>query len=162
MMNLKTIAICLYIVVVYWISTHIPSLHSLFFPTIGAFSLLFISKPFSKTELSKIAFGAIVSSVIGTVIVSVHPGVISLFINTIIVITLITKLKWNAPPILAVSFVPFFVQPTFIWAIPLSVCGALLGLLITLYVVHQIESRWSSLPFLVKGTAAQVESEKAA
>ncbi|WP_239615618.1 hypothetical protein [Cohnella mopanensis] len=161
MLNLKMIAICLYIVVIYWISTHIPSLHSLFFPTIGAFSLLFISKPFSKVELGKIAFGAIVSSVIGTIIVYLHPGVISLFINTIIVITLITKLKWNAPPILAVSFVPFFVQPTFIWAIPLSVCGALLGLLLTLYAVHLIESKWGALPFFAK-SADRMESEKAA
>ena len=160
-MNLKTIAISFYIVIIYWISTHIPSLHSLFFPTIGAFSLLFISRPFEVAQLSKIALGAIVSSVIGTFIVYLHPGVFSLFINTIIVITLITKFKWNAPPILAVSFVPFFVQPTYIWAIPLSVCGALLGLLMTLYIVHQIEIRWSMLPFRFKGTA-QIESEKSA
>jgi hypothetical protein len=159
-MNIKTIAIGIYIVIIYWISTHVSSMHTLFFPTIGAFSLLFISRPFNKAELSKIAFGAIVSSVIGTAIVSVHPGVISLFINTLIVITLITKLKWNAPPILAVSFVPFFVQPTYLWAIPLSVCGALLGLLLTLYAVHLVEKKWASLSFL-KATA-RAETEKAA
>jgi hypothetical protein len=151
----------MYIVFVYWISTHFPTLHNLFFPTLGAFSLLFVSRPFEAAELGKIAFGAVVSSIIGTFIVYLHPGAVSLFINTIIVIWLISKLKWNAPPILAVSFVPFFVKPTFIWAIPLSVCGSLLGLLLVLFAAHRVEKWIRRIPALFGG-ANSFESDKAA
>lgn len=157
-MNIRTAAICLYIVSIYWVSSRIPSLHTLFFPTLGAFSLLFIGRPFSAAQVGAIAFGVIVSSLIGTVLVYLHPGVISLLINTVIVIYLINKFKWNTPPILAVSFVPFFVHSSFIWAIPLSVCGSLLGLVLTLFIVHHVER---TLPFSLKGTA-KAETDRAA
>ncbi|MFC5652539.1 HPP family protein [Paenibacillus solisilvae] len=158
-MNLRTVAICIYIVSIYWVSSRIPSLHTLFFPTLGAFSLLFIARPFSAAQLGKVAFGAILSSLIGTVLVYLHPGVITLLINTVIVIYLINRFKWNAPPILAVSFVPFFVQSSFIWAIPLSVCGSLLGLLITLFVVHYIER---AVPVFLKSGVAKEDTDTAA
>jgi len=160
-MNLRTIAICFYIAAVYWISTKFPHFHTLFFPTLGAFGLLFVSRPFRRAELAKISFGAIVSSVIGTAIASWQPGVLALLVHTVIIVTLIKKLKWNAPPILAVSLVPFFVQPEFAWAIPLSVCAALLGLLLTLYAVHLLESKWTSLPSFLRDNVRQ-EAEKAA
>ncbi|BBH23572.1 hypothetical protein Back11_49170 [Paenibacillus baekrokdamisoli] len=160
-MNIKTAAICLYIVGVYGVATKFPTLHSLFFPTLGAFSLLFINRPFSIMQLSKVALGAIIASLIGTVIVYVHAGVIPLLINMVIVIWLINRFKLNAPPILAVSFVPFFVQPSFIWAIPISVFGSLIGLLLTLLLAHQVETKWTVLPAFLK-TNTESKSDTAA
>lgn len=144
---------------IYWVSMHVPSLHNLFFPTIGAFGLLFVSRKFKKSELSIIALGAIVSSIIGSVIVYLHPGALALFINTLVIIGLMAKFKLNAPPILAISFVPFFVSPTYVWLIPLSVFIALLGLMVTLFAVHKLEKSWRLLPPMFKGT--RKESEEA-
>lgn len=138
-MNIKAFAICLYIVGIYWVSSRMPSLHALFFPTLGAFSLLFIAHPFSPVRLGRVAFGAIIAVLVGTAMAYVHPGAITLFCNMLIVIYLINRFKWNAPPILAVSLIPFFVHASYIWVIPLSVCASLLGLLITLFVAHHVE-----------------------
>lgn len=141
-MNLRIGAICLYIASIYWLSLKYPALHTLFFPTLGAFSLLFISRPFGKSELGKIAFGATIAAIIGSLLVSWNAGVIPFLLNTLIMIGLINRFKWNAPPILAVSFIPFFTQDStdaMPWVIPLSVCVSLLGLLLVLAVVFQIE-----------------------
>ncbi|WP_159886109.1 HPP family protein [Paenibacillus puerhi] len=139
LMNTKTVAIGLYIMLVYWLSLHVPSLHLLFFPTLGAFSLLFISRPLHPKEVGRVALGAIISSLIGAISFYIHPGVVSLFINTLITIWLIKRFHWNAPPILAVSFIPFFAQSPVWWVVPVSVAGSILGLLATLYIVHVVE-----------------------
>ncbi|WP_424766539.1 hypothetical protein [Paenibacillus sp. sgz302251] len=159
-MNIKTYAICLYIIIVYWISLHIPHMHSLFFPTLGAFSLLFITRPFTKAEVRKISFGAVVASIIGSVAVYVSPGVLSLLFTLLIIIWLIHKFKWNAPPILSVSLVPFFTQPPLLWVIPLSVGGALAGLLVTLSAAAYAENKLKSSPLPVK-RAAKADSDTA-
>ncbi|WP_339205463.1 HPP family protein [Paenibacillus sp. FSL K6-3182] len=148
-MRIRTYAICLYIILIYWVSLHIPYMHSLFFPTLGAFSLLFISRPFEKSQLRKIALGAVFSSCIGSILNHWNPGVLSLLLTLLIVIFCINRLKLNAPPILAVALIPFFTQPTQLWVIPLSVCGALLGLLVTLSAAVYIEKRFESLPSLL-------------
>ncbi|WP_054025530.1 HPP family protein [Bacillus sp. FJAT-28004] len=148
-MRIRTYAICLYIIMIYWISLHIPYMHSLFFPTLGAFSLLFISRPFEKSQLRKIALGAVFSSFIGSILNYWNPGVLSLLLTLLIVIFCINRFNWNAPPILAVALIPFFTQPTLFWAIPLSVCGSLLGLLVTLSAAVYIEKRFESLPSLL-------------
>ncbi|MNH99808.1 hypothetical protein D3C73_525890 [compost metagenome] len=140
-MNIKTLAICLYIMLIYWLSLKFPSLHMLFFPTLGAFSFLFITRPWNLKELSKIALGAIISSIVGTVLFHLSPGVISIFSNTLITIWLIHTFKWNAPPILAVSFIPFFTQSPNLWALPLAVCVSISGLIITLSLVYVIEKK---------------------
>ncbi|MHA6482963.1 hypothetical protein ACX1C1_13780 [Paenibacillus sp. strain BS8-2] len=132
MNRFKIYAICLYLVVVYWISLHIPHMHAIFFPTLGAFSLLFISRPFRKPEVGRIALGAVAASAIGSLLAHWHAGALSLLATLLIVIGLINRFKWNAPPILAVALIPYFTQPPVFWAIPLSVCGALAGLLVTL------------------------------
>lgn len=159
-MRIRTYAICLYIIMIYWISSHIPYMHSLFFPTLGAFSLLFISRPFEKAEVSKIAFGAVISSLVGSVFVYWNPGVLSLLLTLLIVLYLINKFKWNAPPILAVSLIPFFTKPSLLWVIPLSVCGSLLGLLLTLSAAAYVEKRFGSVSLLPK-RAAKAESDSA-
>ncbi|SFE87851.1 HPP family protein [Paenibacillus catalpae] len=140
-MNLKTIAICLYVVLIYWLSLHISFLDTLFFPTLGAFSFLFLSRSSSISEVGRITFGAVVSSTLGTVLYYIYPSPVSLFINVVITIWLINKFKWNAPPIVAVALIPFFSHSAHHWAIPLSVCAAMLGLMLVLYVARQIESR---------------------
>jgi hypothetical protein len=131
---------------IYWLSLHFPSMHMLFFPTLGAFSFLFLSRALNITEFSKIAIGAVLSSIIGTALFLISPGMLSLFANILITIWLINKFKWNAPPILAVSLIPFFAHPDQLWAIPISVFGAMSGLLLTLVIACAVEDRvrgWS-------------------
>jgi hypothetical protein len=152
-MRIRTYAICLYIIFIYWISLHIPNMHALFFPTLGSFSLLFISRPFEKAEVRKISFGAVIASIIGSLFVYWNPGVLSLFLTLLIVIYLINKFKWNSPPILAVSLIPFFAQSSILWVIPLSVCGALLGLMITLSASAFVEKKLGAMPLFIKRSA---------
>ena len=85
-MRIKTYAICIYIILIYWISLHIPHMKSLFFPTLGAFSLLFVSRSFEKAEVRKIALGAVTASVIGSLFAYWNPGVVSLLLTLLIVI----------------------------------------------------------------------------
>lgn len=151
-MSIKTYAICLYIVFVYWISVHIPHMHALFFPTLGAFSLLFISRPYERSAFSKIALGAVVASTIGSLFVYWSSGVVSLLLTLLLVIWLINLFKWNAPPILAVSLIPFFTQPPLLWVIPVSVCIALLGLLFTLSAATYLEQKFGHTLTLFKRT----------
>ncbi len=159
-MSLKTYAICLYIVFVYWISSHIPHMHALFFPTLGAFSLLFISRPYVQREFGKIALGAVVASLVGSLFVYFSSGVLSLLLTLLLVIWLINVFKWNAPPILAVSLIPFFTHPPLLWIIPVSVCGALLGLLLTLSAAAFLEQKFGAVLPLFKRTV-KAESDRA-
>ncbi len=154
LMNLKTIAICLYVMLIYWLSLHFSFLDTLFFPTLGAFSFLFLSRSSTISEVGKVTFGAVVSSVIGTVLYYIYPSPISLFVNVIITIWLINKFKWNAPPIVAVALIPFFSHSTHHWAIPLSVGVALLGLMLVLYIARKVESRRAQTYESSESTAA--------
>ncbi|SDD49583.1 hypothetical protein SAMN02799630_03734 [Paenibacillus sp. UNCCL117] len=140
-MNPKIVAIGLYIMLIYWLSMQAPLLHMLFFPTLGAFSLFFISRPLQAKETARIALGAIIASLVGTLSFTVHPGVLSLFINTLVIIWLIKRFHWNAPPILAVSFIPFFARSDIWWAVPVSVAISIVGLLATLGIVHIAERK---------------------
>lgn len=160
-MRIKTFAICIYIILIYWISLHIPHMKSLFFPTLGAFSLLFVSRSFEKAEVRKIALGAVTASIIGSLFVYLNPGVLSLLLTLLIVIGLINKFKWNAPPILAVSLIPFFTQPDLAWVIPLSVFLSLGGLLLTLSLASYVDGKFESLPFVPKRNV-KAESDTAA
>lgn len=125
-------------------------MHSLFFPTLGAFSLLFISRPLNRTEVRNIAVGAIVASAIGSLFITFSPGIFSLLATMLIVIGLMKKMNWNAPPILAVALIPFFTQPPTLWIIPISVGCTLAGLLITLSAAAYVEKLLSSKPVIVK------------
>lgn len=149
-MRFKVIAICFYVTLIYWISLQFQTLHTLFFPTIGAFSLLFILKPFKQKEMWKIALGAVISSVIGSLLVQLNAGALSLLATLLIVTSLILKFNWNAPPILAVALIPFFSKPEVVWAAPLSVCGVLIGLVATLYAAALCEKWVQSIPALSK------------
>ncbi|WP_182914385.1 HPP family protein [Paenibacillus sp. 1011MAR3C5] len=149
-MQLKTYAICSYILFIYWVSSHIPQMHSLFFPTLGAFSLLFISRPLNHTELRNIAVGAITASAIGSLFVHLSTGILSLLATLLIVLGLMKKLNWNAPPILAVALIPFFTQPPSVWIIPVSVACTLAGLLVILSAAAFAEKLIGSKPAVIK------------
>lgn len=157
-MRLNVIAICLYIVLVYWISLHIPMLNSLFFPTLGAFSLLFVSKTFERSETWRIAAGAVVASFIGSTFEQISTSALSLLATLIIVIVLFHTFKWNAPPIMAVALIPFFAEPAHVWTAPLSVCVVLSGLLVTLYAAALCEKLMKSLPAFA-GAKHEVKAE---
>lgn len=149
-MRLKTYAICLYILLIYWISSHIPQMHSLFFPTLGAFSLLFISRPLNGSELRNIATGAIAASTVGSLFVHLSTGILSLLATLLIVLGLMKKMKWNAPPILAVALIPFFTQPPTVWVIPVSVACTLAGLLVILSAASYAEKLIGGKPAVIK------------
>ncbi len=142
-MNIKIIVICTYIALIYWLSLHVSFLDTLFFPTIGAFSFLFVTRSFRCAEIGKITFGAFVSSMIGTLIFWVYPSSISLFVNVLFTMWLIKRLNWNAPPIVAVSLIPFFSHSAHPWLIPVSVCMVLLGLMLFLFLAERIEKLWA-------------------
>ncbi|WP_127586106.1 hypothetical protein [Paenibacillus koleovorans] len=135
-MNVKAVAISLYLMLIYWVSMHFPALKTVFYPTLGAFCYLFVSRTFRMRELSGIAFGAVIASLTGCLLHAVYPGVGSFFLNSLIVIWMIRKFHWNAPPILAVAFVPYFINPIAWWIVPLSVLVSLGGLLLLLWALH--------------------------
>ncbi|WP_429795233.1 hypothetical protein [Brevibacillus centrosporus] len=104
--------------------------------------------------------GATVSSVIGTLFFFVYPSPISLFVNVLLTIWMINRFKWNAPPIVAVSLIPFFSQSSHHWFIPLSVCAVMLGVMLVLLIAELVESKWSALSsFLVRNKVAS-DAEK--
>lgn len=158
-MNIKMILIGAYIMAIYWFSLHFSFLDTLFFPTVGAFSFLFLSRSFRYTELTRITLGAFVSAVIGTMLVYIYPSAISVFINVLITMWLIKKFKWNAPPIVAVSLIPFFSHSTHLWLIPLSVSAVLLGLMLTLFVAERADSKLDSVRLLLNRKKLQTESD---
>jgi len=144
-MNVKTLMICAYIMLIYWISLHVSHLDTLFFPTLGAFGFLFITRSFRFAELGKITLGAFITSTIGTTLVYIYPSAVSVFVNVLIAIWLIKKFQWNAPPIVAVSLIPFFSETPQLWTIPISVTVVMLGLMLTLFLAMQIESKGNVL-----------------
>lgn len=158
-MSFKVLVIGLYMMLIYWLSLHFAFLDTLFFPTLGAFSFLFVSRSFRYAELSKITWGAFVSSMVGTALFAVYPGSVSLLANVLITIWMINRFKWNAPPIVAVSLIPFFSQTDRLWLIPLSVCAALLGLIAFLYAAERLERRWPQLAPAWK-TRSAAEADK--
>lgn len=138
-MFIKSTIICLYLLFTYWLSFRTPMLHMVFYPTLAAFSFLFISRSIDKKGLYKIIGGAILASTIGSLLYFVNASFVSFFLTAFVVIWMIQKFNWNAAPILAISLIPFFSKPSSILILPLSVSCSLLGLLITLWVIQQIE-----------------------
>ncbi|UVI30803.1 hypothetical protein [Paenibacillus spongiae] len=139
-MNMRLWAICCYVAFVYWISLHISPLKMLFYPTLGAFCFLFMSRTDYK-GIGKISLGAFGASIIGTIIYTFIPGILALFINTLVNIRLIQKFRLNAPPVLGVSFIPFFAGEggAAAWHIPLFVGASLAGLTLLLMAVDWLE-----------------------
>lgn len=89
-------------------------------------------------KLSQIAFGAVLCSIIGTLMYRVDSGIVSLFCTTLLIIWLMNRFKWIAPPILAIAFVPFFSGGVDLWAFPAAVAVSLLGLVIILFAADTV------------------------
>ncbi|MCY9661887.1 hypothetical protein P5G65_29530 [Paenibacillus chondroitinus] len=147
-MLLRSLVICCYLMGAYWASYHFPSLRMVFYPTLGAFSFLFMHRVDQIKDVGRITLGAIIAVTLGSVMYSISQGTLSFFLTAIITISLIQVLKWNAAPILSVSFIPFFAHTTSIWALPAAVLVSLLGLIIFVWLIAKVEqvpvvSRWS-------------------
>ena len=56
------IVISLYIFLIYWISSQVPSMHALFYPTLGAFSFLLATRDFDLKQAARILAGATVAA----------------------------------------------------------------------------------------------------
>ena len=138
-MFIKSTIICAYLLFTYWLSFRTPMLHMIFYPTLAAFSFLFMSRSIDEKVLYKIVGGAILSSFIGSSLYFINSGFLSFFLTSFVVIWMIQKFNWNAAPILAVSLIPYFAKPSSVWILPLSVSCSLFGLLITLWMIQEIE-----------------------
>ncbi|QAY67583.1 HPP family protein [Paenibacillus protaetiae] len=141
-MNIKVIAVGIYIAFIYWLSLHVSFLDTLFFPALGAFGFLFAARSFHLAEYCKITLGAVVSSLAGTLLYLIYPGTVTLFINVLFAIWLIKRMKWNAPPIVAVAIIPFFSHSPYHVLVPVSVLVSLAGLTALLYAAELIAARW--------------------
>lgn len=159
---MKTWTICFYLLLIYWISQHIPGVKMLFYPTLGAFSYLFISRTFAFKDFTKLIMGASAASLISSALYISNAGFISFFAATISTIILIQRFRLNAPPILAIALVPFFTHPDNLWSLPLAVLVSLTGLLMTLLLVEFAIVWWQRAALRVSergGTVAENAKE---
>lgn len=140
-MLLRSLIMCCYLMGAYWASYHFPSLKMVFFPTLGAFSFLFMHRVDQIKDIGRITLGAVIAVSIGSLMYSLSHGAVSFFITALLTILLIQFFKWNAAPILAVSFIPFFAHPTSFWALPAAVVVSLLGLVVSVWLMGKVE-RW--------------------
>ncbi|MBO7744659.1 HPP family protein [Paenibacillus sp. MWE-103] len=138
-MVIRSVGLGLYMMFVYWLSSHSPGMHMLFFPTLGAFGFLFITRSPRMKELFGIAGGAVLSAAVGTAAYALHGGMVSLFCSTLAMIWLVRALKLNAPPIIAVALIPFFAHPDKLWVAPASVAVSIAGLLAVMGLVYAVE-----------------------
>lgn len=151
-MNIKLVLISLYIALIYWLSTHLTSLHALFFPTLGAFSFLLASREFDLKIARNMLIGSTIAALIGASLHTLDTGAIGLLADSLIVGWLIHRMRWNAPPILAVSIIPFFVDQTNAWITPLCVLLSLSGLIFLLAAASLLGEAWKS--FAIKSPVA--------
>jgi hypothetical protein len=147
-MLLRSLVVCCYLMGAYWASYHFPSLRMVFYPTLGAFSFLFMHRVDQIKDVGRITIGAIIAVTLGSVMYSISHGTLSFFLTSMITISLIQVFKWNAAPILSVSFIPFFAHTTSIWALPIAVLVSLLGLIMFVWLIGKVEqvpviSKWS-------------------
>jgi membrane protein YdbS with pleckstrin-like domain len=142
-MFLRSLVICCYLMGAYWASYHFPSLKMVFYPTLGAFSFLFMHRVDNIKEIRRIIIGAIIAVTMGSLFYTVSHSAISFFLTALVTITLIQFFKWNAAPILAVSFIPYFAHPVSMWALPIAVFASLTGLLISIWLIGKVEQmKW--------------------
>ncbi|MBO9605369.1 MAG: hypothetical protein J7639_05430 [Paenibacillaceae bacterium] len=137
-MLLRSIVLCMYLACLYELSHQSGELQLLFFPTLGAFGFLFLAR--SQREMMKVSSAAVLAVVFGNTLYFISPGVGSFFATALLVVFLIQKLRLQAAPVVAASFVPYFAKPEAFWTVPMSVFASLAGLLLVLtaatYAVH--------------------------
>ncbi|MBD2868247.1 hypothetical protein [Paenibacillus arenilitoris] len=69
-------------------------------------------------------------------------------LTCVVTVKLRERLRFSPP-----ALIPFFTQPPMLWVIPLSVGGALAGLLVTLSAEAYFEKLIAGVPFFVKRTS---------
>ncbi|USB31647.1 HPP family protein [Paenibacillus sp. YPG26] len=138
-MFLRSLIICSYLAIIYFASIQLPSLKMVFYPTLGAFSFLFIHRQGHIKDTGRIIIGAIVAATLGSLFYTIDSGVLSFFATAMITLSLIKLFRCNAAPILAVSLIPFFAHPVTIWMLPASVMASLAGLALTLWFIGKLE-----------------------
>lgn len=149
-MFVRSLIICCYLMIAYWVSCQFPSLKMVFYPTLGAFSFLFIHRVGQIKNMGRIIIGATIAATIGSIFYTMNTGAISFFATAILTISLIHFFKWNAAPILAVSLIPYFAHPASVWILPAAVLVSLIGLLLPLWLIGKIEQlTWTSRLSLV-------------
>lgn len=131
-MKLSVFAACGYLGLVYFAAGHVQGLHPLFFPALGAFAYLMITRRSAWQEMLQMTAGTIICSFIGSILSLLHPNTVFLVVDALLVYWMIHRLKWNAPPIIAVSLIPFFSRSPDWWTFPVSGGAALIGLAFTL------------------------------
>lgn len=162
-MFLRSLIICCYLAIIYCAANQVPSLKMVFFPTLGAFSFLFIHREGHIKDIGRIIIGAIVAATLGSLFYALDSGVFSFFATAIVTLSLIKLFQWNAAPILAVSLIPYFSHPVSIWALPAAVMASLVGLVLTLWCIGKIE-QWTWItrldPTLIKMTSVIMRTDR--
>lgn len=158
-MKLKAVAACGYLGLVYLAAGRLQGLHPLFFPALGAFAYLAITRRSDWREMMKMTAGAIVCSFVGSVLSFLHPNSVFLVIDALLVFWLIHKLNWNAPPILAVSLIPFFSRSSAWWTFPASSGAALIGLMLVLALASVLDRLPAVRAILSAASAARREAD---
>ncbi|MEW9701099.1 hypothetical protein [Paenibacillus sp. SI8] len=163
-MLLRSLIVCCYLMAAYWASYHFPSMKMVFYPTLGAFSFLFMHRVDQIKDLGRIIIGASISVTIGSLLYALSTGVLSFFLTAIVTISLIQFFKWNAAPIMAVSFIPFFAHPVSVWALPTAVFVSLVGLLLSVWLTGKLEqlpllTKWSTAMLPLRGKWATLKKE---
>jgi hypothetical protein len=143
-MVLRSLIIGCYLMTAYWVSYHFPVMRMVFYPTLGAFSFIFMHRVGQMKDIGRIIIGATAAVTVGCLFYSIHNGAVSFFITTMITISMVRFFKWNAAPIVAVSLIPYFAHPTDVWALPIAVLISLVGLLLLLWILERME-QWSLL-----------------
>jgi hypothetical protein len=152
-MNTKISVITIYLVLVYWLSMHVPVLKPLFYPTLGAFGYLLVSRTFTLKESSSLLMGAVTASILGTCFYFWLPETVSLLATFVLSVIMIQRFRLNAPPILAIALIPYFAPPSSPWTIPIAVFVTLSILLAALLLLERAAGIWKS--FRIKSTAQE-------
>ncbi len=139
MINTKIVLISLYIVLIYWISLKLEALHMMFFPSLGAYCLFLFSKQLHTKFIVKIFLGSVFVALISTVMFQLNDGLLSLFCTMLIAVGIIYKFELNAPPILAVAMIPYYIQAPSYWEFPFALSLTLIGLVAVLLLNEGLE-----------------------
>ncbi|TBL75628.1 HPP family protein [Paenibacillus thalictri] len=146
-MNIKLLSASLFLMATYWISLKVPAMHMVFYPTLGAFCVLFTTRSFERIEIVKVIIGAAVSSVVGCLFYFIYPGALSILLVSLLVMWANKKYKLNAPPIMAIALIPFFSHPQHLWLTPLFVFLSLTSLFVLIGLADAAARHAVKLPF---------------
>lgn len=148
-LNVKIVISSLFLMSVYLISAKFSILHMLFYPTLGAFCFLISSRKLTCKEALSILAGATAASAIGVGMYEIYDGPVTIFIAALLVMRMIMFFKLNAPPIIAISLIPFFSHPPNPWISPVFTLVSLSGLFLTLGISDRIVQYASAHPLFV-------------